>query len=393
MAKGKIIERKNKDGSLSYDVVVAFKDNTTGKWKHRWKTTDGSRKADTLKTAMLREVDKGYQQPTKETVATFMQSWIDGYKANITARSYDRYSGIVKNHIIPSIGKIPLALLSPQNIQKMYSDKLESGLAPRSVRYIHIVLHRALQTALKWHKITVNPADSVDIPKAQHTEMQIWNESEIIQFLEAARSTPYHCLFYLAIFSGARRGELLALRWQDVDLKTGQLSISRSVQCVNGEYIFSQPKTEKSRRTIALPQSAVLLLKQLREVAEHTRARIDPKSKVEDAELIFTHTTDGVPLRPNTVSRAWETTAKKAGVKIIRFHDARHTHASLMLQQNVPLKVVSERLGHSSVSVTGDVYSHILPGMQESAAQRFDDAFSTKYNEIVASKNNSLESR
>ena len=393
MAKGKIIERKNKDGSLSYDVVVAFKDNTTGKWKHRWKTTDGSRKADTLKTAMLREVDKGYQQPTKETVATFMQSWIDGYKANITARSYDRYSGIVKNHIIPSIGKIPLALLSPQNIQKMYSDKLESGLAPRSVRYVHIVLHRALQTALKWHKITVNPADSVDIPKAQHTEMQIWNESEIIQFLEAARSTPYHCLFYLAIFSGARRGELLALRWQDADLKTGQLSISRSVQCVNGEYIFSQPKTEKSRRTIALPQSAVLLLKQLREVAEHTRARIDPKSKVEDAELIFTHTTDGVPLRPNTVSRAWEYTAKKAGVKIIRFHDARHSHASLMLKQGVPLKVLSERLGHSSISVTADVYAHVIPGMQESAAQRFDDAFSTKYNEIVASKNNSLESR
>ena len=391
MAKGKIIERKNKDGSLSYDVVVAFKDNTTGKWKHRWKTTDGSRKADTLKTAMLREVDKGYQQPTKETVATFMQSWIDGYKSNITARSADRYSGIVKGHIIPSIGKIPLAQLSPQNIQKMYSDKLESGLAARSVRYIHVVLHRALQTALKWHKITVNPADSVDIPKAQHTEMQIWNESEIIQFLEASRSTPFHCIFYLALFSGARRGELLALRWQDANLKTGQLSISRSVQCVNGEYIFSQPKTEKSRRTIALPQSAVLLLTQLREATEHKRSLIG--QEVDDSDLIFTHTYDGIPLRPNTVSRAWEYTAKKAGVKIIRFHDARHTHASLMLQQNVPLKVVSERLGHSSVSVTGDVYSHILPGMQESAAQRFDDAFSTKYNEIVASKNNSLESR
>jgi integrase len=342
---------------------------------------------------MLREVDKGYQQPTKETVATFMQSWIDGYKANITARSYDRYTGIVKNHIIPSLGKIPLAQLSAQNIQKMYSNKLESGLAPRSVRYVHVVLHRALQTALKWHKITVNPADSVDIPKAQHTEMQIWNESEIIQFLEAARSTPFHCIFYLALFSGARRGELLALRWSDANLKTGQLSINRSVQCVNGEYIFSQPKTEKSRRTIALPQSAVLLLKQLREVAEHTRARIDPKSKVEDAELIFTHTTDGVPLRPNTVSRAWETTAKKAGVKIIRFHDARHSHASLMLKQGVPLKVLSERLGHSSISVTADVYAHVIPGMQESAAKRFDDAFSTKYNEIVASKNNSLESR
>jgi integrase len=231
----------------------------------------------------------------------------------------------------------------------------------------------------------------VDIPKAPHTEMQIWNESEVIKFLEAARSTPYHCLFYLAIFSGARRGELLALRWQDVDLETGQLSISRSVQHVNGEYVFSQPKTEKSRRTIALPLSAKLQLKQLREVTEHSRSRLD--QKVKDADLIFTNTYDGIPLRPETVSNAWEHTAKKAGVKIIRFHDARHTHASLMLQQGVPLKVVSERLGHSTISVTADVYAHVIPGMQENAAKLFDDAFSTKYNELVVSKKDSLESR
>ena len=392
MAKGVIKVRENKDGSLSYDVIVAYKDNKTGKWHHRWKTADGSRKADTLKTAMLREVDKGdYQKPGKETVANFMQLWIDGYKPNITARSYDRYSGIVKGHIIPSIGKIPLAQLTPQHIQKMYTDKLAAGLSPRSVRYIHVVLHRALQTAIKWHKLTINPADNVDIPKAPHTDMQIWNESEVIQFLETARSTPYHCLFYLAIFSGARRGELLALRWQDVDLTTGQLSISRSVQHVNGEYVFSQPKTEKSRRTIALPKSATLLLKQLREATEHSRSRMG--EKVTDTDLIFTHTYDGVPLRPNTVSRAWEHIAKKAEVKVIRFHHARHTHASLMLQQGVPLKVVSERLGHSSISVTADVYAHIIPGMQENAAQRFDDAFTTKYNELVVSRNNSLESR
>ena len=253
------------------------------------------------------------------------------------------------------------------------------------------MLHRALQTAIKWRRVTINPADNVDIPKAPHTDMQIWNESEVIQFLETARSTPYHCLFYLAIFSGARRGELLALRWQDVDLTTGQLSISRSVQHVNGEYVFSQPKTEKSRRTFALPKSATLLLKQLREATEHSRSRMG--EKVTDTDLIFTHTYDGVPLRPNTVSRAWEHIAKKAEVKVIRFHHARHTHASLMLQQGVPLKVVSERLGHSSISVTADVYAHIIPGMQENAAQRFDDAFTTKYNELVVSRNNSLESR
>ena len=379
MSRGYVVKRGN-----SYRVHVSYQDDF-GKRVQVTKTAPSSPKAEKLKTALLSEIDKGiFVKSTKETIADFMQTWIDGYKGNITARSYDRYSGIVKGHIIPSIGKIPLAKLSPQHIQKLYADKLAAGLSPRSVRYIHVVLHRALQTALKWHKLTVNPADNVDIPKAQRTDMQIWNESEVIKFLEVARSTPYHCLFYLAIFSGARRGELLALRWQDVDLETGQLSISRSVQHVNGEYVFSQPKTEKSRRTIALPLSATLLLKQLREVTEHTRSRID--QKVKDPDLIFTHTYDGIPLRPETVSNAWEHIAIKAKVKVIRFHDARHTHASLMLKQGVPLKVVSERLGHSSISVTADVYAHIIPGMQENAAQRFDAAFTTKYNEMVTNE-------
>jgi integrase len=254
------------------------------------------------------------------------------------------------------------------------------------------VLHRALQNALKWHKISVNPADSVDIPKVQQvTDMQIWNESEVVKFLDTARATPYHCLFYLALFTGARRGELLALRWQDCDLVNGQMSINRTVQHVKGKYEFRPPKTAKSRRTIAIPQSSVLLLRQLRESTEHTRARME--QTVADSDLIFTVTYDGFPLRPNTVSRAWEHTAVKADVKVIRFHDARHTHASLLLKQGTPLKVISERLGHSSIAITADIYSHLIPGMQESAAQRFDDIISTKYNEMTAAKNNSLESR
>ena len=213
MSRGYIEKRGN-----SYRVHVSYQDDF-GKRVQVTKTAPSSAKAEKLKTALLSEIDKGiFIKSTKETVADFMQAWIDGYKGNISVKSYDRYSGIVKGHIIPSIGKIPLSKLAPQHIQKIYADKLDSGLSPRSVRYIHVVLHRALQTAVKWHKLTTNPADNVDIPKAPHTEMQIWNESEVIQFLEAARSTPYHCLFYLAIFSGARRGELLALRWQDVDL-------------------------------------------------------------------------------------------------------------------------------------------------------------------------------
>lgn len=189
----------------------------------------------------------------------------------------------------------------------------------------------------------------------------------------------------MALYTGARRGELLALRWQDCDLLTGQISINRSVQHLKGKYIFSQPKSEKSRRTVALPPSAIILLRQLRESTEYLRARFG--QIVHESDLIFTDTLGSNPLRPNTVSRAWEQCAKKSGVKIIRFHDARHTHASLLFKQGVPLKVVSERLGHSSISITADIYCHLIPGMQETAAKLFDDAISTKYNEMVANQN------
>jgi integrase len=342
------------------------------------------RQAEKLRTELLSQVDSGtYRKPTKETVGDFMLKWLTSHKPNITARSLDRYTGIVNYHIIPSIGNILLTHLTPERIQGLYIAKLDTGLSPRTIKYIHTVLHKALSTAIKWHKIGTNPCDSVDLPKAQHTEMQIWSESEIPKFLDASRNTPYYYLFYTALFTGARRGELLALRWQDCDLFNGQLSISRSVQHVKGKYIFSQPKSEKSRRTIALPPSTTIRLKQLRESTEHLRSRLG--QTVRDSDLVFTHTFDGKPLRPNTVSRAWEIIAKKAGLKVIRFHDARHTHASLLLRQGVPLKVVSERLGHSSISITADIYSHVTPGMQESAAKLFDDAISTKYNEIEKS--------
>lgn len=177
MAKGSIIQRGN-----SYRVRVDYRD-TKGKRHQISKTAPSIRKAQALRTDLLSQVDKGiYRKPTKETVADFMKLWIVSYKPNITARSYDRYDGIVRVHIIPSIGDIILSQLTPESIQIFYNQKSEDQLSPRSVKYIHVVLHRALQTAIKWHKININPADDLDLPKALHTEMQIWNEFEVITF-------------------------------------------------------------------------------------------------------------------------------------------------------------------------------------------------------------------
>jgi integrase len=226
--------------------------------------------------------------------------------------------------------------------------------------------------------ISRNVADAVKPPHAQRPEMKTWDEDDITRFLEAAGETPYHCFFYLALFTGMRRSELLGLNWNDVDLLLGEVPVTRSLhQLRDGSIVFRPPKTAKGRRMVALPPSATLLLTEHREKQKLERAMLG--MPLIDNDLVFSHL-DGKPLRPNTVTRAWTILAARAGVKVIRLHDARHTHASLMLKQCIHPKVVQERLGHSNIQVTLDTYSHVAPGLQEMAAKLFDEAFTTKYN-------------
>jgi integrase len=188
--------------------------------------------------------------------------------------------------------------------------------------------------------------------------MQTWDEAELNHFLEAAKSTPYYALFYTTLYTGMRRSELLALRWQDIDFIYSQIYVNRSIhQLKDGSFVFTAPKTDKSRRTIALPPSAFLTLESYRKAREIECKMLDVPLK--DSDLVFSNL--GKPLRPNTVTRAWGMLAVKAGGKVIRLHDARHTHASLMLKQGIHPKVVQERLGHSTIAITLDTYSHRSP--------------------------------
>jgi len=219
-------------------------------------------------------------------------------------------------------------------------------------------------------------ADGVDLPPIKRTQMQTWDDNDITRFLEAAKESPYYALFYTALFTGMRRSELLGLAWRDVDFLYCQLSITRSLHHLkDGSYVFTQPKSAKSRRTIALSPSVVLLLKEHKEKQELERVTLG--KLLADDDLVFS-TLEGKPLRPNTITRAWVTLSVRAGVKAIRLHDARHTHASIMLKQGIHPKIVQERLGHSSIEMTLDIYSHVMPGIQEAAAKRFDDIFNHK---------------
>jgi len=358
----------------TYSIKISLgKDPASGKYKSQWFTVKGSKRdAEKRLSELLHQIDTGnYMQPGKTTVADYLQRWLTDYaEPNLSPRSYERYVGIVRQYLIPDFGSIQLSQLRPEHLQKHYSTRLKGGLSARTIRYHHALIHIALQTAVKWGLVSRNVADSVEPPKFKRSQMQTWNEDEVNCFLETAKGTQYHALFYTALFTGMRRSELLALRWQDIDFIYSQIYVNRSLHHLkDGSYVFTTPKSERSRRTIALPPSAFLALNEYREVKDSDALLLD--KPITDTDLVFS-SIEGKPLRPNTVTRAWSMLAVKASVKVIRLHDARHTHASLMLKQGIHPKVVQERLGHASIQMTLDTYSHVAPGIQEAAAQSFD---------------------
>ncbi len=370
----------------SYTIVLNLgRDPSTGKRKQQWISVKGTKKeADKRLADLLHQMDTGtFMKPGKTTLAEFLERWLRDYVlSNVSPKTTEWYTYIVHSHVIPDLGNIILTQLKPEHLQRFYSDKLSYGrcdskgpLSPQTVRHCHVTLHYALETALKWGLITRNPADAVNPPHTQHRQMQTWNEDELRSFLEATKETPYYALFHLLFASGMRRSEILALRWCDIDLALCQIYVSRSMrQLHDGTFIFRQPKTAKGRRAIALPPSSTIVLREHheRQVSIQLQLGIMPK----DDDLVFSHD-DGSPLQPGSITHAWGKLVKRTGLKYIRLHDARHTHASLMLKQGVHPKIVQERLGHSSIQITLDTYSHVAPGLQEAAATRFDEVFTT----------------
>lgn len=373
--RGHIVKRyKN-----SYTIVLSLGiDPATGKKKQQWVSVKGTKKEAEKRLAdLLHQLDTGtFMKPSKTTLGEFLERWLEDYRPNLSPRGFERYEGIIRGHLIPGLGSITLTQLRPEHLQKHYTAKQNDGLSARTVRYHHAVLHVALKTAVQWGLLARNPADAVSPPRARRTEMQTWNEDDITHFLEVAKDSRYYTLFYTALFTGMRRSELLGLKWGDVDFMLSQIYVSRSLHHLkDGSYIFTEPKSAKSRRTIALPPSATLLLKEHQEKQQLERAMLG--IPLTDSDLVFS-TVEGKPLRPNTITRAWTMLATHAGLKVIRLHDARHTHASIMLKQGIHPKIVQERLGHASIQMTLDTYSHVAPGLQEAAANRFDELVSRR---------------
>ena len=362
------------------------KDTTTGKYKYQWVSIKGTKKdAERKLSEVLHQVDNGtFMKPSKTTLGEYLEKWLKDYVwTNLAPKTAEGYEHIIRRHLTPSLGNTILTQLKPEQLQHYYSKKLLSGrcdgkgaLSPRTVRHHHVTLHNALESAVKWGLLNRNVTDTVSPPRYQRPQWQTLNELDINTFLEAAEKTSYYVLFYQALFTGMRRSELLALRWCDVDLLLCQAHITRTLHHLRtGEIIFRAPKSAKGHRMVSLSPSATMLLQEHKNKQITQRAILGISQK--DDDLVFSDL-EGRPLLPDTVTHVWIKLVRRTGLKGIRLHDARHTHASLMLKQGVHPKIVQERLGHASIQITLDTYSHVAPGLQESAAVGFDKMVLTR---------------
>lgn len=380
--RGHLVKR----GSDSWSIVVYNgRDPKTGKKDYKWHSIKGTKKqAEKELTTLLNRLENGnYVKPNKVTLGSFLEQWLKDYAStNVAPRTFERYSEIVRTHIIPNLGNIALSQLKPEHLQGFYSKELTNGridgkgsLSAQTVKHFHRVLSEALKHALKWGLVIRNVADAVDPPRPVKKEMATIQPEKIGSLLDEAKklesksSIPYYILVYTALHTGMRRGELLALRWNDIDLDLMTISVNRSLQVLKtGELSITEPKTPKSRRMITMTPSLAIELRKHKE--SQSALRLLNNNPVKQDDLIFS-TFEGQPINPNTVTPAFSKIAERIGIKL-RLHDLRHTHATLLLKAGVHPKIVSERLGHSTVAFTLDTYSHVVPGLQEAAAKAFD---------------------
>lgn len=365
-------------GKDTWAIVVDVGRGPDGKRRQRWVTVRGTKKkAEARLTELLRNLDTNeYIEPAKLTVAEYLQRWLEEHvKPNASLGTYERYASVVDLHLAPEIGGTALAKLQPLHIQALYR-KLAEGhdLGAPTVLLCHRVLHAALKQAVRWQLLLRNPADAVTPPRAKRDEAVAPDEDATARLLEAARSHWLHPIVVLAATTGMRRGEICGLHWSDVDLKAKTVTVRQALEPAKGGPRLQDPKTAKGRRVIALPALAVDALKAHELKQKRTRMALGPAYK--DQGFVVCNA-DGTPFQPGAVSQAFGALARRLGLDDVHLHSLRHGHASHLLRSGVPAKVISERLGHSSIRITLDVYSHLMPGMDEDAAQRIDAALRT----------------
>ena len=316
-----------------------------------------------------------FVEASRQTLGSYLAEWLTASKSHYAPGAWDAARLHVERYIAPRIGGVPLRSLTTTRLKAFYAELAESGrvrggggLSNKTVHNVHRTLSRALNDALREHppRIKVNPATGAHRAPSSPTQAT-WNVAQLRSFLEAHRDDRLHALWRLAASSGLRRGELAGLRWRDVDLETGRLAISQQRAKGGGAVAVGVTKGKRGR-TVALDEATRRSLREHRVRQAEERLAVGAAWQ-DETGLVFTHP-DGTPLHPDSITKHFKRRVRDAGLPWVKLHGLRHTHATLMLEAGVHIKVVQERLGHSSIAITGDVYSHVTPGLQDEAAER-----------------------
>ncbi|MEX2624234.1 MAG: site-specific integrase [Acidimicrobiia bacterium] len=370
-------------GDRWYAVVYDGLDPVHGRERRRWHPSGTTREeAEKLAARLAAELNGRNDKVRGLTFGAYLTGqWLPGRKINLAQSTWDGYRRKIDRHILPAIGHVPIRRLRAQHLERLYDRMLHPtdgrrALAPKTVLEVHLIIRGALNDAVKRGLVSRNVALVAHAPKLRSipkVEPQAWNAQQLQAFLQTAAGHRLFPAFWVLAFTGMRRSELLGLRWDDVDLKRARVSVNRGLVAVAYELHESRGKTPNSRRAIDLDETTLGVLKAWRDWQSAEQGA----AGVESEGWVFTNT-DGKPVHPHSISQTFERIANRACLPRIRLHDIRHTHGTLLIKAGIPVKVVSERLGHANPAFTIDTYQHVLPGMQAEAARTFEQLIKVK---------------
>jgi integrase len=376
MSRGSIVRR----GSTWSVKLELERDPVTGKRRQKWHSGYRTRReAERARVELLAKLDVGaYVEPSRATFGEFLLEWLGTIEPTVRPSTLYSYRRNVTLHVVPRVGSTKLTRIDAGVLNGLYAVLLADGrhdgaggLSPRTVRYVHTIVHRALKDAVRWGRLARNPADAADPPRAREADKvapNTWSARELRRFLELSHAADdrYYPAWVTLATTGARRGEVLGLRWRDVDLEVGRLSIVQTVTAIRHEVNFSTPKTARGRRAVSLDTGTVAALREWRARQAMERLALGPGYC--DHDLVFAKVT-GEPLHPERFSREFDRRVERWSLPKMTLHGLRHTWATLALEAGVHPRVVQERLGHSAIAVTLQTYSHVTPTLHADAAE------------------------
>lgn len=370
--RGSIIKRGN-----SWSVVVEVgRDPITGRRVRKWHSGFSTKKdAERARVDLLSRLDQGgYVPPSKATFGEFLLSeWLPAKRATVKPTTLASYEMHALKHLVPRVGALPLQSLGAAHLNALYADLLANGrrdgrggLSPSTVRRIHATVHKALGDGVRWGRLPRNPADQADPPRNVSSEITVWSPDQLRTFLYGLREDRLFAAWLLAATTGMRRGEILGLRWADTDLDAGSVTVRQIRTVARYEVVTTTPKTDRGTRTISLDPATTAALR------SHRVAQLEEKLALGSAfdatnDLVFSHA-DGTAIHPERFSAWFKQRCRRSGLPVVRLHDIRHSYVTALLSAGVPLKVVSQRVGHASPMVTMAIYQHVLPGDDQAAA-------------------------